>query len=181
MIKVLRHGNRIAVVNPVTGQEEEMVNVVFVEEGRDGADAKMSESSDFLSSVLGEQVGLTNLRIHTHPILAGKVNLFPIGKELPGHINRGMYSTPQLRQQIGVDARIVDGRPTYFKTWISNKPEDDKDERISNDVLASVNPGSFAGAQIGATVVRLVEEGQNRGAGEGFFAERRQAAERTGS
>lgn len=157
-IKVLKHGNKIAVRNPVTGEEEVLINVVFVEEGRSGGDANMSETSQFLSQITGEEVGLNQLRIHTHPVLAKKIGLFPVDSEFPGHINRGLFSTPQLQQQVGRPARLVDGKPTYFKTWISEKPEDDVDQRIDNDVLMSKAPDMLFDAQIGATRVRVLEQ-----------------------
>jgi len=164
MIRVLRHGDTIAVRNPVTGQEQLMVNVTFVEEGgRNGGDAQMSETSQLLSEFAGENVGLQNLRIHTHPVLANKVKNFPIDATFPGFINRRLYSTPQLRQQVGVDARMVDGKPTYFKTSIGRTPEEDVDLRISNDVLASTNAVAFYGSQIGATDVRLVSADSRQG------------------
>lgn len=157
MIKVLRHGNIINVQNPVTGEWNEMVNVTFVEEGRSGADRGMSETSAFLSAITGEQVGLSQLRTHTHPVLSGKIGLFPLGQEFPGHINRGLFSTPQIRQQLDKDARLIDGRPTYFKTWISDKPEEDKDLRMDNNVLTQMQPSSMFGANVGAASVRVTE------------------------
>lgn len=158
MIKVLRYGNTIAVRNPQTGQETTLVNVIFIEEGRSGGDNKMSETSQFLSQLVGDEVGLSNLRTHTHPVLADKVGLFPEGKEFPGmHINRGLFSTPQMKQQEVADPRMIDGRPTYFKTWIDNKAEDDVDHRISNDVLLVANPSSILNARVGGTEVRILE------------------------
>ncbi len=150
MIKVLRHGTKFSVKNPINGQLNTMVNVIFVEEGRTGGDAKMSGSSDFLSKTLGEEVGFNSLRTHTQPVLEDKLDLFPVGKELPGHINRGIYSTPQLRKQESVRARIIDGQPSYFKTWFDTEPKDDEDKRISLDVQVSVNPSSVFNAQVGA-------------------------------
>lgn len=158
MIKVLKHGNIIAVRNPVTGREQRMVNVVFVEEGRAGADPKMSQTSDFLSNITGENVGLNSLRVHTHPVLEEKIDLFPPQKEFPGHINRGLYSTPQLRQQENVDARMIDGKPTFFKTWISNNPEEDVDLRIDAEVLVSAKPDAVFSANTRGTEVRIVEQ-----------------------
>lgn len=164
MIKVLRHGDTIAVRNPVTGKEQIMVNVTFIEEGRGGgSDAQMSGTSAFLSEIAGEEVGLQNVRTHTHPVLQETAEKFPVGETFPGYINRRLYSTPQLRQQRGVDARMVDGRPTYFKTWIGRNPEDDVDLRISNDVLAASHPDSVFNSQIGATDVRLVSTESREG------------------
>lgn len=158
MIRVLRHGNTISVQNPVTGEYSQMINVTFVEEGRAGADKGMSETSAFLSAITGESVGLSQLRTHTHPVLSEKIGLFPIGKEFPGHINRGMFSTPQIRQQLDKEARIIDGRPTYFKTWIEDRPQDDVDMRISTEVLIGAMPSSILHGNIGAAMVKVVEK-----------------------
>lgn len=166
MIKVLRHGNIIAVRNPITGKDQKMINVVFTEEGRGGADQKMTQTSEFLSQLAGENVGLSNLRVHTHPVLEEKINLFPPDKEFPGHINRGLYSTPQLRQQESVDPRMIDGKPTYFKTWISNQPEDDLDVRIDPEVLMSANPEVIFNANTRGTEVRIIEQRGGVSAGE---------------
>jgi hypothetical protein len=164
MIKVLRHGDTISVRNPITGTDNVMVNVTFVEEGRNGGDATMSETSAFLAAITGgDEVGLQNLRIHTHPVLEEQLGKFPIGQELPGHINRGMFSTPQLKQQEGVPPRMINGRPTYFKTWIGPNPEEDVDYRISNDVMAASSPNSVFGAQIGAAQVRVVSIDSRKG------------------
>lgn len=160
MIKVLRHGAKFSVKNPITGNPNTMANVVFVEEGRSGGDAKMTGSSDFLSNALGTQVGFNQLRTHTQPVLEEKLELFPVGKELPGHINRGIYSTPQLRQQQSVQARMIDGRPSYFKTWFDTEAKEDEDKRISLDVQVSVNPNSVFNAQIGAAEVRVISQPQ---------------------
>lgn len=157
MIKVLRHGNVINVQNPVTGEWNEMVVITFVEEGRTGADKGMSETSAFLSALTGEQVGLTQLRTHSHPVLSSKIGLFPIDKEFPGHINRGLFSTPQIRQQLDKEARLIDGKPTYFKTWISEFPEEDKDLRMDNDVLTQKQPNAIFGANVGAAKVSVLQ------------------------
>jgi hypothetical protein len=157
MIKVLRHGNTIEVENPVTGEVNVMINVTFIEEGRGGADRGMTETTAFLSQLTGQEVGLSQLRVHTHPVLASKIGLFPIGQEFPGHINRGLFSTPQIRQQIDKDPRIIDGKPTYFKTWISDRPEADVDMRVDNNILASVRPSEVFNANVGAANVRVLE------------------------
>lgn len=161
MIKVLRHGNTISVQNPVTGEWQQMINVVFVEEGRGGADKGMSETSAFLSSITGEEVGLNQVRIHTHPVLADKIGHFPVNTEFAGHINRGLFSTPQIRQQVDKDARLIDGRPTYFKTWISARPEDDVDMRMDNNVLAQMKPSAVFAGNVGAANVRTLEVAPN--------------------
>lgn len=163
MIKVLRHGNTISVQNPVTGEWQNMINVTFIEEGRGGADKGMTETTAFLSSITGEEVGLNQVRIHTHPVIADKIGHFPLGAEFPGHINRGMFSTPQIRQQVDKDPRIVDGRPTYFKTWISNKAEDDVDMRMDNNVLAQMKPSAVFASNVQAANVRVLESAQEKG------------------
>jgi hypothetical protein len=162
MIKVLRHGNTINVQNPVTGTWTEMIVVTFIEEGRDGADKGMSETSAFLSAITGENVGLSQLRTHSHPVKAEMIGLFPIDREFPGHINRGLFSTPQITQQLDKDPRIIDGKPTYFKTWISDKMEDDVDMRMDNNVLAQMEPNRLFGAAVGAARVQRTSN-PNRG------------------
>lgn len=157
MIKVLRHGNTIAVRNPINGQEQTMVNITFIEPGRGGADLHMSETSAFLTSLVGEEVGLANARVHTHPVRVDLARFFPVDKEFPGFINRGLYSTPQLRLQQNVDARMLDGRPTYFKTWIGNKQEDDVDMRISTEALIAIHPDELRNALVGVAEVRVLE------------------------
>lgn len=162
MIKVLRYGNEIAVRNPQTGEETELTVVVFVEEGRSGGDQKMSETSAFLSQLAGEQVGLSSLRTHSHPVRSDKLDKFPIDEEYPGlHINRGLFSTPQMRQQEQVDPRMIDGRPTYFKTWIDTKPEDDVDFRVDNNVLLSADPTALLNSRVGSTEVRTIGKGSS--------------------
>lgn len=164
MIKVLRHGDTISVQNPATGEESVMINVTFIEEGRSGADKGMSETTKFLQSITGDAgVGLNQVRIHTHPIMADKIGLFEIGREFPGHINRGLFSTPQIRQQVDKDPRIVDGKPTYFKTWISDKPEEDVDLRMDNNVLGTMQPSTVFATNVGAARVRTLETAAQKG------------------
>jgi hypothetical protein len=171
MIRVLRHGNTISVENPVTGEWQNMINVTFVEEGRGGADKTMSDTTAYLDSLFGDQsaqpvqTGLNQVRIHTHPVLADKIGMFPVGAEFPGHINRSMYSTPQLRQQTDKDARMIDGRPTYFKTFISATPEEDKDFRMDNDTIAKVKPSLLFTANVQAARVNILETAQEAGRG----------------
>jgi hypothetical protein len=164
MIRVLRHGNSISVQNPVTGEWNNMINVTFIEEGRGGADKGMSETTAFLESITGDAgVGLNQVRIHTHPVMADKIGLFPVGQEFPGHINRGLFSTPQIRQQVDKDARIVDGKPTYFKTWISAKPEEDSDMRMDNNILAQVKPSTMFASNVQAANVRILQTAAEAG------------------
>lgn len=158
MMKVLRHGNTIAVKNPATGKEEIMTDVVFVELGRGGANSNLSQSQEFLNELEGEDVGLPGVRVHTQPILVGFVGKYPVGRTIDGFINRRLYSTPQMPQQEGRPAREIDGRPTYFVTYLSKTPTDDQDFRDSNELLQKTHPEVFNGTQKRNTSVRVLEE-----------------------
>lgn len=158
MIKVQDYGNKIAVKNPRNGSVTEMINVIFIEEGRSGVNAHMSETSAFLSSIVGEDVGLALQRTHTHPVQASKIGLFPKGQEFPGFVNRGLFSTPQMRAQLDADPRIIDGRPTYFATWIGNSPEEDVDLRMSNDELAKAFPKILQRAVVNTANVQVLQQ-----------------------
>jgi hypothetical protein len=131
MIKVLRHADTISVQNPVTGVWQDMVNVVFSEEGREGANKSMSETSDYLSQLVGQQAGLSQIRVHTHPVNKELIDggQFAVGSEWPGHINRELHSNAQMNNQVDRAPRMIDGLPTYFKTKIGPNPEEDKDYR----------------------------------------------------
>lgn len=157
MLTVQRHGNRISVENPVTHVKTEMINVIFVEEGRSGAISAMSGSSEFLSRITGASVGLEQLRVHTHPIKADKIDLFPVGKQLPGHINRKLFSTPQINQQVNVQSRMVEGKPTYFTTFLDEVLKADEDYRMDNADLVKVNPDYFKNSRIGTANVEILE------------------------
>lgn len=157
MLKVQRHGSKTRVRNPATGEWQDMVNIVFVEEGRDGAVGSISNSSKFLDRVLGKQTGLRQLRTHTQPVLASEADDFPIGKEIEGHINRVLYSQPQMRQQQNVVGRMVDGKPTYFITELDQVSKDDRDERVKNETLALINPQILRDAGVGVAEVITLE------------------------
>lgn len=159
MLKVISHGAKIRVKNPARANEEtDMINVVFQEEGRSGGDTTMSSSSAFLSKVAGGiSVGLTNVRTHTHPVKADQIGAFPVGADIPGYINRAMYSTPQMRQQESVYSRMIDGKPTYFKTWLEEVPKDDIDHRMSNETLVQVDVNILRNARVGGTEVITLE------------------------
>ena len=154
MVKVVRYGDTITVKNPARpGEETVLIIVTFQEEGRQGANHGISGTSEFLSSLLGEEVGLNNVRTHSQPIIASKIGLFPIGKEINGFINRILTSTPQINAQVPTAPRMVDGRPTYFQTVLEDVPKDDVDQRLSNDILAASNPELFFGAKVGTAQV----------------------------
>lgn len=157
MIKVQRHGNKISVRNPITGKETTMVVIVFVEQGRSGGDSEMSDSSLFLDSLVGGKTGLDSIRTHSHPVREDQAAKFEVGKEFPGHINRKLYTTPQLRSQENVESRMIDGQPTYFKTFISDTAQPDVDLRVSNDALMSARPDLLFKSRVGGTDVRIIE------------------------
>lgn len=162
MIKVLRHGGRISIQNPITQAWQEAVNVVFIEEGRNGANDALSNGSNLLTQAVGVETGLANLRIHTQSVLTSAIKEFPVGKEISSlFINRKLYSTPQMRQQVDVEARMVDGKPTYFTTYVDNKQQPDIDLRLDNNVLVTVNPGALIGARVGAAEVRVISSAQS--------------------
>lgn len=157
MIKIARHGNKTAITNPANGKVQEMINVIFQESGRSGANAKMSSTSDFLDSLVGTKTGLEQVRTHTHPVLASEIDKYPVGGELNGYINRTMFSIPQIGQQEGTKSRLIDGRPTYFTTYISGAPEADIDERFSNETLLKVDPNAFGKVNTRAATVNVLE------------------------
>lgn len=156
-IKVLKHGRRETVANPVNGEKTEMITVVFTEEGRSGGNAQMSDTSAFLSQLTGTNSGLDNIRVHTHPVKAELIDKFPVGKTLAGFINRNLYSTPQTRQQEAVRPRMIDGRPTFFTTYISANAEKDRDLRVSNEALMRSNPEYFFSATTSTALVEVLE------------------------
>lgn len=157
MIKVLSYGDKRIIVNPINGKETTVINVRFAEYGRSGGDPSMSNSSDLLSRIAGENVGLDNIRVHTQSIKEELIGKFPINSEHNLHINRVMSSTPFMRQQQNVSARAIDGKATYFKTYLSETIQEDLDYRIDPNVLAQVRPDLLFGAQLGAAVVKTVE------------------------
>lgn len=161
MVKVLRHGSRRTINNPVTGQPQETVVVVFVENDRggdNGSSSSLVESSNALSIAVGEDVGLAQIRSHSQSIPIDKLGFFPVGREFPDiFINRKLYSFPQMPQQQGVPPRMVDGSPTYFTSELSTVRKDDENKRIPDEKLIMVAPEMFLHAQVGAAVVNTQE------------------------
>lgn len=158
MLKIQRHGSEFTVTNPANGKQEEMVNIVFIEEGRSGAQAGLSDSSDFLDLVVGKSTGLSQTRTHTQPVKRATIGDFPVGKTFEtGHINRELYTTPQMRGQENVSPRMIDGQPTYFKTWLSDTPKPDVDRRISINIVADKMPELFIGARPSAAQVKITK------------------------
>jgi hypothetical protein len=158
-VRVLRHGDKRRIKNPITGQWQNTTNIVFIEEGRKGAIDAMATTTAALSAAIGgEQVGIQIARTHTHPIVDEAVGNFPEGKVFPNlYINRKMFSTPQVSQQEGVKPRMVEGKPTYFTTEIAEVAKEDVDLRYSTEVLATLKPEFFTDARVGVAEVMTRE------------------------
>jgi len=156
MVKVQNVGERRVVINPQDGKATEMVHVTFIEEGRGGANPSLSLSSDVLSDVLGVQAGLQQIRVHSQLVSLEAAPKLRAGDELPLFINRRLYSTPVMRQQVDVSPRMIDGRPTYFATELGKQPTEDVDLRLSNEVLVNAQGSLLFKAQVGGTEVRVI-------------------------
>lgn len=160
MLKVQKHGQTVRVLNPVTGAYSNMVKVTFTQEGRSGAISSLSASSDFLDSITGEKTGLDQIRVHTHLIKLDKIDLFPVGKAIDGHINRKLFSQAQMEQQENVQSRMVDGQPTYFTTYLDSVERPDVDYRMTNETLAHVDPEAFRNTRTRSTTVTVLHEAE---------------------
>lgn len=91
--------------------------------------------------------------------MATSLDKFPIGKEFPGHINRILYSSPQIAQQADKAPRMVDGKPTYFVTVMEQNAKDDIDNRLPLEVVASLRPSDIDNAILAvADIVPVSEE-----------------------
>lgn len=162
MVKVKEHGDRFSTQDPSTKEWTEMVNIIFIEKGREGVNKTLSGSSKALDEVLGlgdDTTGLDNTRTHTQPVKVERLKDFPIGQEFPLHINREMWSLPQMAAQEDKAGRIIDGKLTYFKTELSKVPEDDKDYRtvsIANDSNMIGDLLQRASTSLRATNVRRI-------------------------
>jgi len=149
MIRVRSHGESFTSRFPATGQITEQTVIVFEETGkRQGANPSLTSSSELLDRLLGDETGLPQIRTHSQPVLKEKAHLLPVGKELPGFINRQLHSRAQMWNQIGRPPRMIDGRPTFFKTLLEDTPKDDVDMRDTNEVLAKTNPELFQNIQV---------------------------------
>jgi hypothetical protein len=148
MLKVRNHNQPYRSLNPGDGKWNDLIDVTFIEYGRGTANRTLSESQAFLSSVIGEKVGIDGSRIHTEPMLASIAAKWPVhkdfggkGEDFPGFINREMHTYPVMASQEDVDPQNVDGQPTYFKTVIGPTAEADKDFRIPLATLATTEQG----------------------------------------
>jgi hypothetical protein len=165
MVKVLRHGNTIRVKDPATGKTTVLTDVTFVEEGRSGANKSLSTSNDVFSQLFGRNMGLDQRRTHTQPFKQEELINFPVhqdfggesDKTFPFYINRTMYSTPQMRQQVNVAPRMIDGKPTYFTTAIEAIPAEDADKRDSAEITAKLRPQLWDNAIVGTAEVEILE------------------------
>lgn len=156
MVRVQAHGAKTRIQNPSTGEMQDAINVRFIEEDRQGGGANphLSKSTAVLSQAVGKQVGLPGVRVHTQPILLSQIGEFPVGREFPNlFINRTLYSTPQMEQQEGTAARMLDGQPTYFATFIDTSASEDEDKRLDPSVVAQIDVGLFTNARTRNTLV----------------------------
>jgi hypothetical protein len=161
MVIVKEHGNTFETRDPSTGEWTQMTNVVFIEKGRDGVNKTLSDSSQALNEAAGltETTGLDNTRTHTQPVRTSLVAEFPVGKEFALHINREMWSIPQMANQEGKVPRIIGNKLTFFKTSLSKNPEEDKDYRtveVSSDDMVSPDLVNQAKRSLRATEVRVI-------------------------
>lgn len=135
-----------------------MINVHFVEYGRDGVNAELALSSNTLSRILGVETGLPTQRTHSQLMTPESANILNEGQDIDGaFINRIMHSTPQMEQQINTKPRMVDNKPTWFTTVIAPVAKQDEDRRIDNDKLRLIHPEYFEDALVNgtATVKRI--------------------------
>lgn len=164
MLKVTKHGARVRITFPGDNTTTDAVRVTFEERGRSGANSALSDSSDFLDSVDGDKTGLDQVRTHTQNIRTSLIEKWPVGREIPGHINRIMTSEPAMAQQENVRPRIIDGKRTYFQTQLGPNPEPDKDYRISSEVILTTRP-NLAETQLHVAEVQVLEGAQAAPAG----------------
>lgn len=159
MITVQRHGQKRIIVNPANPKEVTVeIPVTFIEEGRGGLNSNLTQSGDLLSEFAGAQVGLNQFRTHTFPVREDQIGKFKVGTELPFFINRTLTSTPQMRQQENVDARMIDGKLTFVSTRLSRTAEPDEDLRTSLEVMSRINPDAVRRATTGTAQVTHAQE-----------------------
>lgn len=159
MVTVTALGQRKRIQNPaIPGEWTDVQLVTFTERGRGGANASLNDSTSALDSILGVSTGLEIVRTHTQAVKIEAIAGLPIGRELPLFINREMYSTPQMTQQVDVAPRMIGGKPTYFTTTLDAKAKEDVDLRLATAELLKVNASAFADARVGAANVQIVDE-----------------------
>lgn len=159
MVKITAVGGRREITNPLDQSTTIEVNVTFREIGqRGGPNEDMNETYDFLSSLAGHKVGLDLQRTRTVSMKEVDAKKFAVGTEWPGFVNRKMHSRPQMEQQRGKPARMIDNKPTFFTTYLSTVEKPDIDLRDKNEVLVQTNPELFANVNLRPASVRLLEE-----------------------
>lgn len=162
MLKILRHGALRRVSNPSDGSETLLRTVVFQEEGRTGANLTLASSTNFLNNLLGRNVGLKTTRTHSQPVLDSEIGLFPVGQTIPGHINRKIFSVPQMDQQENVEPQMVNGKPVFFVTYLDDEIKDDVDLTESNETMMRADATFLLRAKTRKTRVVEVEPDQFR-------------------
>lgn len=166
MVTVTSLGQKRKIQNPANLSEWTEVQIVtFQERGRSGANNSMAESTDALNKVLGVQTGLDTVRTHSHPVRIEVAQGLSVGKEMPLFINRKMYSLPQLEQQVGAAPRMVNGRPTYFLTYLSDTAQADEDLRLKTEELIAINKDAFSNSRVSAAQVVNIDEDIERAIG----------------
>jgi hypothetical protein len=106
-----------------------MTNVVLKEEGRDGPNKELIQSAAVMSTAAGKDVGLPQYRVHTQPVPAADLGFYPVGSKINGHINRILSSDAHMANQVGTAPRLLDGKPTYIRTYLDMQIKDDIDQR----------------------------------------------------
>lgn len=158
MFKVFKHGPRRIVTDPRTQTEQEMRLVVFMEEGRGGANPSLSKSSSYLDQLVGEKTGLDQRRTHSQLVRIDKLDKYELGRQFPGHINRIITSTPQMEQQVNVSPRMIEGKIVYFITELGPTAEEDRDLTIKTDILMAARPELFTNVNFRPAEVRQIDE-----------------------
>lgn len=151
-VKIVAKSGINTVKNPANDQITRLVNITFVEEGRSGLNKSLSNSTAALASALGikANMGLDTGRTCTVPVAAEEADALTIGQEIPNlHINRTLYSLAAMAQQEGVDAAMINGKPTFVACELSAAPMDDNDQRMDNETLLKINPDAFKNVRHG--------------------------------
>lgn len=160
MLKVTGKGKPYDTQDPRSKQWTTLVNVIYEEVGRPTGKFGLVRSTELLDNFFGEATGLPQVRSHTQPMRVEVANKIKVGDEIPNlHINRGLYSLPDIKAQLDVKPRMIGNRPTFFLTWLDDKEADDLDERLPNEVLAQIRPDLFLAATVENAQIRKPDEG----------------------
>lgn len=156
--EVLKHGALEDSYAPQTGKPTRGRKVTFLEKGRGGAKQTLVDSTNYLNSLTGKQTGLELFRTHTQFIREEELGDFPVGKKFQGFINRKMTSLPEMGQQENVLPQRIDGRPTYFQTYLWGTMEEDIDLRMTNEQLIQLKPELILNAITSRARVDIIDE-----------------------